>query len=100
MNEAWKKHFGRYRTINIGMGGDKLMPVAAPGKLLVRETNGTIRTLVDGSKPTTASLNLIDVSAPNVSYDATKIVFAGFLDFAALDSNVIDHELLTPAQLA
>jgi len=51
--------------------------VSAPGKLLVREGNGTIRTLIDGSNPTAASLNLIDVSAPDVSYDATKIVFAG-----------------------
>ena len=51
--------------------------VAAPGKLMVRETNGTLRTLIDGANPTAASLNLIDVSAPDVSYDATKIVFAG-----------------------
>jgi hypothetical protein len=51
--------------------------VAAPGKLLVREANGTFRTLIDGSKPTAASLNLIDVSSTDVSYDATKIVFAG-----------------------
>ena len=51
--------------------------VAAPGKLIVRETNGTLRTLIDGANPTAASLNLIDVSAPDVSYDATKIVFAG-----------------------
>lgn len=51
--------------------------VAAPGKLLVRETNGSIRTLIDGSKPTAASMNLIDVTEPNVSYDATRIVFAG-----------------------
>lgn len=51
--------------------------VAAPGKLLIREANGTLRTLIDGSNPTAASLNLIDVNAPDVSYDATKIVFAG-----------------------
>lgn len=51
--------------------------VAAPGKLIIREANGTLRVLVDGSKPTAASLNLIDVNAPDVSYDATKIVFAG-----------------------
>ncbi|MFT3892403.1 MAG: hypothetical protein QM730_12275 [Anaerolineales bacterium] len=51
--------------------------VAAPGKLLVRETNGTIRTLIDGSKPSAATMNLIDVGEPSVSYDATKIVFAG-----------------------
>jgi len=51
--------------------------VSAPGKLIVREANGTLRTLVDGSNPTAASLNLIDVNAPEVSYDATRIVFAG-----------------------
>jgi PKD repeat protein len=44
----------------------------------VREANGTIRTLVDGSKPTAASLQLIDVNAPDVSYDGRTIVFAGF----------------------
>jgi archaellum component FlaG (FlaF/FlaG flagellin family) len=51
--------------------------VAAPGKLMVREANGSFRVLIDGSNPTAASLNLIDVNAPDVSYDATKIVFAG-----------------------
>lgn len=51
--------------------------VAAPGKLLIRETNGSLRTLIDGSNPTAASLNLIDVNAPDVSYDGKKIVFAG-----------------------
>ena len=51
--------------------------VAAPGKLLVREADGRLRTLIDGSKPSAASLNLIDVNAPDVSYDGTKIVFAG-----------------------
>jgi len=51
--------------------------VAAPGRLIIRDANGTLRPLIDGSNPTAASLNLIDVSAPDVSYDATKIVFAG-----------------------
>jgi archaellum component FlaG (FlaF/FlaG flagellin family) len=51
--------------------------VSAPGKLLVREADGTIRVLIDGTNPTAASLNLIDVNAPDVSFDATKIVFAG-----------------------
>ena len=54
--------------------------VASPGKLIVREANGTLRTLIDGSNPTAASLNLIDVNAPDVSYDATKIVFAGLVN--------------------
>lgn len=51
--------------------------VAAPGKLIVREANGTLRTLIDGSNPNAASLNLIDVNAPDVSYDGKRIVFAG-----------------------
>jgi hypothetical protein len=51
--------------------------VAAPGKLIVREANGTLRILIDGSNPTVASLNLIDVNAPDVSYDGKRIVFSG-----------------------
>lgn len=51
--------------------------VASPGKLLVREANGALRTLIDGANPTAASLNLIDVNAPDVSYDGTRILFAG-----------------------
>lgn len=50
---------------------------ASPGRLIVREANGTLRVLVDGAAPGAASLNLIDVSAPDVSFDGTSIVFAG-----------------------
>ncbi len=60
-----------------GVGAHSRFRVAAPGKLLVREANGSLRTLVDGSNPTAASLNLIDVNAPDVSWDGTTIVFAG-----------------------
>lgn len=60
-----------------GVGSHGRFRVAAPGKLIIREADGTVRTLVDGSNPTPASLNLIDVNAPDVSYDGTKIVFAG-----------------------
>ncbi len=49
----------------------------APGKLLIYKTDGTVQTLIDGSNPTVASLKLIDVNGPDVSYDGTKIVFAG-----------------------
>ena len=49
----------------------------APGKLLIYKTDGTIVTLIDGSNPTAASMNLIDVNAPDISYDGTQIVFAG-----------------------
>jgi hypothetical protein len=62
-----------------GVGPYSRFQVAGPGKLIVREANGTLRTLVDGSRPTSASLNLIDVNAPDVSYDGTKIVFAGLV---------------------
>lgn len=61
----------------LGIGPHSRFRVAAPGKLLVRETNGTLRTLIDGAAPTAGSLNLIDVNAPDVSWDGTKIVFAG-----------------------
>ena len=37
-----------------------------------------MRLLIDGSNPTQASLNLIDVNAPDVAYEGTRIVFAGF----------------------
>lgn len=60
-----------------GVGPHSRFRVAAPGKLLVRESNGQLRTLVDGANPTVASLNLIDVNAPDVSYDGNTIVFAG-----------------------
>ena len=36
-----------------------------------------MRTLIDGSGPGPASLHLIDVNAPDVSYDGMRIVFAG-----------------------
>ncbi len=60
-----------------GIGPFSRFQVAAPGKLLIRNTNGTLRTLLDGSNPTAATLNLIDVNAPDVSYDGQTIVFAG-----------------------
>jgi hypothetical protein len=60
-----------------GVGGRERFRIAAPGRLLVRESDGTLRTLVDGAAPTQASRHLIDVSAPAVSYDGTSIAFAG-----------------------
>jgi hypothetical protein len=60
-----------------GVGTHSRFRVAAPGRLQVREADGTIRTLVDGSAPGAASLFLIDVNAPDVSYDGEEIVFAG-----------------------
>jgi len=60
-----------------GVGSYSRFIVAAPGKLQVLEQDGRLRTLIDGSNPGPASLSLIDVNAPDVSYDGTKIVFAG-----------------------
>ena len=60
-----------------GVGPYSRFRVASPGKLLVREANGQIRVLIDGSQPSAATLNLIDVNAPDVSYDGRTIVFAG-----------------------
>lgn len=60
-----------------GVGPFSRFQVAAPGKLLIREANGALRTLIDGSNPTPASLNLIDVNAPDVAYGGERIVFAG-----------------------
>jgi hypothetical protein len=60
-----------------GVGPYSRFQVAAPGKLVVLETDGSVRVLVDGENPSLASMNLVDVNAPDVSYDGTKIVFAG-----------------------
>lgn len=60
-----------------GVGPYARVRPAAPGKLLVREPAGLIRTLIDGASPRPQSLNLIDVNAPAVSYDGKTIVFAG-----------------------
>lgn len=60
-----------------GVGAHSRVRPANPGKLLVRKPNGSIVTLVDGANPTAASLDLIDVNGPEVSYDGDKIVFAG-----------------------
>lgn len=60
-----------------GVGPHSRVRPAAPGKLLIRERGGTVRTLIDGTTPTAASLNLIDVNAPAVTYDGRVIAFAG-----------------------
>jgi hypothetical protein len=60
-----------------GVGPHSRVRPAAPGRLIVREPNGAMHVLVDGSRPTSATLDLIDVNAPDVSYDGTTIVFAG-----------------------
>jgi len=60
-----------------GVGPYSRFRVAAPGRLIVRESDGKLRVLIDGSTPTAESLRLIDVNAPDVSYDGKGIVFAG-----------------------
>jgi hypothetical protein len=58
-----------------GMGPFSRFQVVG-GKLLVRESNGSIRTLVD-STMSFNGISLIDVQQPNVFWNASKIVFAG-----------------------
>ncbi len=60
-----------------GAGPHSRFRNCAPGKLQILYPSGNLVTLIDGSNPTPASMNLIDVNAPDVSYDGTKIVFAG-----------------------
>ena len=60
-----------------GVGAHSRFRVAAPGQLVVREADGTLRVLVDGAHPGAASLNLVDVNAPAVSWDGSEIAFAG-----------------------
>lgn len=60
-----------------GVGPYSRFEMAAPGYLLILQPDGTVRTLIDGSNPTDASYNLIDVNGPDVSYDGTQILFAG-----------------------
>lgn len=58
-----------------GMGPFSRFKVVG-GRLLVRESNGTIRVLVD-STMNFNGISLVDVSDPCVYWDASKIVFAG-----------------------
>jgi hypothetical protein len=69
-----------YWNVPRGMPGVQVysrFQVAAPGRLLVREPTGAIRTLVDGAAPTSATLFLIDVNGPDLSFDGRTIAFAG-----------------------
>jgi hypothetical protein len=47
---------------------------AAPARLRVRESDGSLRTLLDGAAP---NAPLIDMAGPSVSWDGTRIAFAG-----------------------
>lgn len=73
-----------------GVGPHSRFRVAAPGKLVVREPDGALRTLINGARPQASSLNLVDVNAPDVSYDGTRIVFAG-LPQGSYSSNPVNN---------
>ena len=54
------------------------LPKFAPGsKLMIRDADGSLTTLIDGSNPAPATGNLIDVQSPDVSFNGQKIIFAG-----------------------
>ena len=60
-----------------GVGPFARFTIAAPGRLMVREPSGRIRVLIDGGRPEGNAFRLVDVNAPDVSYDGERIVFAG-----------------------
>jgi len=60
-----------------GVGPRSRFRVAAPGRLVVRESGGALHTLIDGAAPAALSQWLVDVNAPDVSYDGKRLVFAG-----------------------
>lgn len=70
-----------------GVGGYSKYQVAAPGFLCIWYPDGTLDTLVNGADPRPESLHLIDVSAPCLSWDATKVVFAGLPDGDYVEGN-------------
>ena len=61
-----------------GVGDYSRFVSAGPGQLQVLYPNGTLKTLLDGNTPDPV-YHLVDFNAPDVSYDGTKIVFAGFV---------------------
>jgi hypothetical protein len=60
-----------------GVAAYSRFEVAVPGRLLVRESDGQIRMLVDGSQPASTPFRLVDVNAPAVSWNGQQIAFAG-----------------------
>ncbi len=79
INDRGSEHWATPRDMP-GVGVHSRVRPAPPGRLLVREPDGSVRTLVDGANPTPDSLHLMDVNAPSVSYDGLTIVFAGLPD--------------------
>jgi hypothetical protein len=71
-----------------GVGPHSRFRLAAPGQLVVRNTDGTLHVLIDGGTPaSTAPFNLVDVDAPEVSYDGQWIAFAGVPQSANTSDN-------------
>ncbi len=60
-----------------GVGGFSKYQIAAPGYLCILYPDNSIDTLINGAIPTPSNLQLIDVSAPSLSWDAKQILFAG-----------------------
>lgn len=60
-----------------GQFGSGLPKFAPKSKLMIRRADGSTVTLVDGANPSAATGYLIDVQSPDVSFDGTKILFAG-----------------------
>lgn len=67
----------RDETGPAGQFGTGLPKFAPKSKLMIRRGDGALTTLVDGANPGPATGNLIDVQSPDVSFDGTKILFAG-----------------------
>lgn len=63
-----------------GVGSFSRFQVASPGFMLIKRVNGQVDTLLNGESPQSTSLNLIDVSAPSLSYDGRQVVFAGLVN--------------------
>ncbi|MBL8297952.1 MAG: PD40 domain-containing protein [Rhodanobacteraceae bacterium] len=57
-----------------GVGAYARLRPAAPARLRVRDGDGSLRTLLDGGA---ANATLIDMAGPAVSWDGTRIAFAG-----------------------
>ncbi|HSX61737.1 MAG TPA: hypothetical protein VLF18_16205, partial [Tahibacter sp.] len=57
-----------------GVGAYARLRPAAPARLRVRDSDGTLRTLLDGAAP---NAPLIDMAGPSVSWDGLRIAFAG-----------------------
>ncbi len=72
-----------------GVGAGSRFVAAPGGKLIVcpitqtpsaaTTSKASCKTLIDGANPTPASLNIVDVNAPDVDYDGKTIAFAGLV---------------------